>query len=55
MLSFLSYVRPKYRIRSAYSYYCVRGPYPRIDGKGRKVAIGHLAQTKHVPKLLMGR
>jgi hypothetical protein len=40
MLSFLAKIKPKYRIRSVYSYFCVRGPYPQTDGKGHKSAIG---------------
>jgi hypothetical protein len=39
MFSFLAWVRPEDRIRSMYSYHCVRGPYPKTDGKSRKVAI----------------
>jgi hypothetical protein len=39
MFSFLAYVRPKYHTLSVYSYYCVRRPYPKTDGKGRKVSI----------------
>jgi hypothetical protein len=34
MCGFLAYARPKNRIRSVYSYY--RGPYSKVDGKGRE-------------------
>jgi hypothetical protein len=35
----LAYYPQSERIRSVYSCYCVRGHYPKTDGKGRKVAI----------------
>jgi hypothetical protein len=34
-------VLSKYRVRSVYSCYCVQGPYPKVNGKDRKVAIGN--------------
>jgi hypothetical protein len=35
MFSLEAKLRPKYRIRVVYSWHCVRGPYPKFDGKGR--------------------
>jgi hypothetical protein len=43
-LNSIAYVRPKYCFRSVCSYYCARGLYPEIDGKGRVVAIDNVSK-----------